>query len=212
MLTDDVTRLIKHIDETFPQENIPSDLVVRLIGCVKTSSQALSVITKLSGLPKNVLVSVPSDIWNAFFVETCNGPFANVQYANQIHGIVTDNGIKVMNRTLLEFATLLLNDGKQTTCKAAVEIIDRIQVNDVTEDDVTDEIKESLVSIIGNKRLCSAYDDCKTAMILIKSKRFVDEDKIIGVIDNLKSECCYQEVEDLMKEVCLLFCMLFRFL
>ena len=194
-------RVLKQIDEISPQENIPSDLIVKLIQCVSSTSELLSVITKLSNFPKDVLLSVPSEIWNVFFIETCSGPFADVQFANQIHGIITDHDIPLSNKSLLEFATLLLKDGKDSTCKAAVEIIDRIGLSDVTLDDVTDNIHETLLSMIGNKKLCSSYD-YKTAMILTKSKRFLADEKLNDVLNGLKFNSSYQEIHNIMLEVC----------
>ena len=197
-------RVLKQIDEFSPQENIPSDLVVKLIQCISSTSEVLSVITKLSNFPKDVLLSVPSEVWNAFFIESCSGPFADVQYANQIHGIITDHDIPLSNKSLLEFSTLLLKDGKDSTSKAAVAIIDRIDLSDITHDDVTDNINETLLSMIGNKKLSSSYD-YKVAMILTKSKRFLADEKLNDILSGLNFNSNYQEIHNIMLEVCILF-------
>lgn len=197
-----VSLLIRRMDEISPQENIPSDLIAKLIQCIKTSSEALSVITKLSKLPRDVLTSVPYDVWNMFLVEMCSGLLADVQFANQIHGIITDHDIPLTNRSLLEFATLLFKDGKEITRNAALEIIDRIELNDITEDDVTDGIFDNLLSVIGSPSLASTSFDYKILMILVKSKRFVAEEKLNSVIANLKDSSSYQEVYAIILEVC----------
>ena len=132
----------------------------------------------------------------------CSGLLADVQFANQIHGIITDNDIPLTNRSLLEFATLLFKDGKEVTRNAALEVFDRIELNDITEDDVTDGIFESLSSMIGNTRLDSTSFDYNILMILIKSKRFLADEKLNGVIANLKDSCSYQEVYAIFLEVC----------
>lgn len=197
----DFTCIVKQIDDIIPQECIPPELVVKLMGCVKEPSQAPHVITKLSFLPKEVLGSVPSEAWNGFFVQSCSGPHSNMQYANQIHGIITDIGIKVSIGTLLEFARLLLKDGKHMTAKAAIDIFDRIQVDDVTEDDVTNGVFEFYDRIIGSKKLMSVLADYKVAMILIKAKRILSDEKLIAIIESLRMESYFQEIHDIILEV-----------
>ena len=203
-MVSEVSLLIKQIDEISPLEKIPSDLLVRLIHCVRTSSEALLVITKLSNLPGTILTSIPAEDWNRFLIETCSSPFADVQFANQVHGIITDYDIPLNNRSLLEFATLLLKDGKESTCRAALEIIDRIQFNDIMAEDVTDGINNSLSSLIGNKALCSASLEYKIVMILLKSKQDLAEGTLNTVINTLKFDSCYQEIYEIILEVCAL--------
>lgn len=198
---DDVAQLLKHMETFYTDENIPPHLVHRLIGSIKEPSHALAVIKKLPQLPKDVLVSVPSEVWNDFFIQTCNGPLTNVQYANQVHGIISDNDIPVLNKTLLMFAMLLLKDGTRATCKAAMEIIGRIQLDDVTENDVTDELSEFIASYVGSEKLHSVLDSYRIVRILIKSKRFLMEEKLISVVDSLRREACYQEIYDIIVEV-----------
>ena len=197
--SDEVATLIQKISEISPPENIPSDHIVQLIDCIKTPAHAFLVTGRLSKLPRKVLSSISSETWNEFLMKSCDGPFAHLQLASQIQGIMTSNGIAVQNRLSFQIVCSLL---KADLPKDALRILHKIDLDGLTSEDVTDETNTCLCEMLTREEMCDVEDAKKIIMILIKGERNPPENKVVHLLSLLKAAASYQEIDDVVKQVC----------
>lgn len=194
--------MIQKISEISPPENIPSDHIVQLIDCIKTPAHAFLVTGRLSKLPREVLSSVSSETWNEFLMKSCDGPFAHLQLASQIQGIMASNGITVQNTLSFQIVCSLL---KADLPKDALRILHKIDLDGLTAEDITDETNTCLCDLLTREEICDVADANKIIMILIKGERNPPENKVVHLISLLKDSASYQEIDDIIKQVCVCF-------
>eukprot|EP00794_Sanderia_malayensis_P005169 gene5169-5821_t len=196
-------RELDKINQTLSSSDniLDAQSLVYLIKTINTPDDARSVVMLFrEKISKDILAKVDKVVWNEFLTLACVGPYANVQVASQIEGIMKENQIHLNNQAAFQLVLCLLRAGFN---QPAVQNLKEMNLDELNKTDLNDELNDSLCKILQQPDSYGVDVNVteRFIRILIKCKRQPPEDKLLQLLSCFKNASNYQKIQEIIAEL-----------